>query len=308
MPKVSIIIPVYKVEKYIHECLNSIKNQTFSDWECILIDDGSPDLSGQICDEYANEDSRFRVFHVENGGVSKARNIGLNEMSGKWVMFVDSDDLIALDTLSICLSKMESHKLDLLQFSFTRKIADLNKHDNVFTDVLSLEGYIKERKFIVCVGGSLLLSSIIKDYRLSFDTTLKLAEDQIFMYQYMNLAERLQRVDNMLYYYRDNTDSATSHQKSDDIEKSIKNLSDYKKRNKHWSDVIDKVNILFVVDLILNNDRTNKQIADSLRLASVTSNVLLTGIYKLFYYLCQINTSLAILFIKKRYAKKIIKL
>ena len=77
-PKISIIVPVYNVEKYIRRCLDSIAAQTFTDWECICVDDGTPDASGKICDEYAQKDSRFVVIHKENGGVSSARNVGLD--------------------------------------------------------------------------------------------------------------------------------------------------------------------------------------------------------------------------------------
>ena len=91
-PTISVIVPVYKVEKYIRCCLDSIVTQTFADWECILIDDGSPDNSGKICDEYAEKDGRFRVIHQKNAGVSAARNAGLNVAKGAWITFVDSDD------------------------------------------------------------------------------------------------------------------------------------------------------------------------------------------------------------------------
>ena len=92
MPKVSIIVPVYKAEKYLNRCIDSILAQTFTDWELLLIDDGSPDRSGDICDEYAKKDTRIRVFHKKNGGVSSARNAGLDVAKGQWVVFVDSDD------------------------------------------------------------------------------------------------------------------------------------------------------------------------------------------------------------------------
>lgn len=136
MPKVSVIIPVYKVEQYICECLDSIKNQTFTNWECLLIDDGSPYNSGEICNEYAKDDSRFRVFHVQNGGVSRARNIGLDNMSGEWVMFVDSDDAIAENTLEICYEKASTASLDALQFSFARNKNDIGKNNGISTEVL----------------------------------------------------------------------------------------------------------------------------------------------------------------------------
>ena len=96
-PKISIIVPVYKVEPYIHKCIDSILNQTFKEFELILVDDGSPDNCGNICDEYAKKDNRVRVIHKENGGISSARNIGLDVSNGEYIGFVDSDDYIKLD-------------------------------------------------------------------------------------------------------------------------------------------------------------------------------------------------------------------
>ena len=96
-PKISVIVPVYKVEKYLPECIESVLAQTFTDFELILVDDGSPDNSGKICDDYATRDSRIRVFHKENGGVSSARNLGLDNARGEWIGFVDPDDWIEPD-------------------------------------------------------------------------------------------------------------------------------------------------------------------------------------------------------------------
>lgn len=94
MPKISVIVPVYKAEEYLPQCVESILGQTFSDLELLLIDDGSPDGSGIMCDEYAGQDSRVRVIHKENGGVSSARNAGLDAATGEYIAFVDSDDYI----------------------------------------------------------------------------------------------------------------------------------------------------------------------------------------------------------------------
>ena len=91
-PKISIIVPVYKVEKVLSRCINSILSQVYTNFEVLLIDDGSPDKSGQICDDYAKLDTRIRVFHQSNKGVSAARNKGLKEAIGEYVLFVDSDD------------------------------------------------------------------------------------------------------------------------------------------------------------------------------------------------------------------------
>ena len=95
MPTISVIVPVYNVEKYLRCCVDSILAQTFTDIEVLLVDDGSTDSSGAICDEYAQLDRRVRVFHKTNGGVSSARNLGLDEATGRWIMFVDSDDKVS---------------------------------------------------------------------------------------------------------------------------------------------------------------------------------------------------------------------
>lgn len=96
-PKISIIVPVYNTEKYLRRCLDSISAQTFTDWECICVDDGSPDDSGSILDEYAEKDGRFVIIHKENGGVSSARNAGLDIARGEWIAFCDSDDWVEKD-------------------------------------------------------------------------------------------------------------------------------------------------------------------------------------------------------------------
>ena len=94
MPAISVNIPVYNTEKYLHRCIDSVLAQTYQDLELLLIDDGSKDSSGAICDEYAAQDARVKVFHKENGGVSSARNVGLDHAQGEWITFVDSDDYI----------------------------------------------------------------------------------------------------------------------------------------------------------------------------------------------------------------------
>lgn len=98
-PKISVIVPVYNVEKYLHRCIDSILSQTFTDFELLLINDGSKDESGKICDEYAGKDVRVRVFHKKNGGVSSARNMGLDNAKGEWVTFCDADDYVGCNWL-----------------------------------------------------------------------------------------------------------------------------------------------------------------------------------------------------------------
>lgn len=107
MPEISVIVPVYKVEKYIRKCVDSILAQTFSDFELLLVDDGSPDNCGVICDEYAQKDGRVKVIHKKNGGLSDARNAALDIMRGKYVYFVDSDDWISSDALECAYSSLK---------------------------------------------------------------------------------------------------------------------------------------------------------------------------------------------------------
>lgn len=99
MPKISVIVPVYGGEKYLGECIESILGQTFKDFELLLLDDGSPDRSGEICDEYARRDGRIRVIHKENEGINATRRRGVHEAKGEWVAFCDDDDTMVPDAL-----------------------------------------------------------------------------------------------------------------------------------------------------------------------------------------------------------------
>ena len=120
--KVSIIVPVYNVEKYLQRCIESILTQTETDFELLLIDDGSKDKSGLICDEYAQKDKRVNVIHKENGGVSSARNLGIEKANGEWMCFIDADDYVRQDFLS-----------DIQQYLFNARIQQASaKLRNVF--------------------------------------------------------------------------------------------------------------------------------------------------------------------------------
>ncbi|MBO4683547.1 MAG: glycosyltransferase [Alphaproteobacteria bacterium] len=120
MPAVSIIIPMYNVEKYLRRCLDSVKNQTFTDWQAICVDDGSPDNSGKVAEEYAAVDKRFVVVHKENGGLSDARNAGMPYAKGKYIMFLDSDDFIHPQTMEIAYSVAQPDGADIVSFAYDR--------------------------------------------------------------------------------------------------------------------------------------------------------------------------------------------
>lgn len=119
-PLVSIIVPCYKVEKYLHTCIESILHQSYTNWELILVDDGSPDRCGEICDEYAKIDDRIKVIHKKNGGVSSARNAGLDITSGEYVSFLDSDDFWHFDYLKILMNYIITEDAEIAQCGFVR--------------------------------------------------------------------------------------------------------------------------------------------------------------------------------------------
>lgn len=116
--KVSIIVPVYNVEKYIHKCIDSILAQTYRNLEIILVDDGSPDNCGKICDEYASNDNRIIVIHQKNGGLSAARNAGLNKSTGNFIVFVDSDDYLEISAIEDCIHYIKTNNYDILIFNW----------------------------------------------------------------------------------------------------------------------------------------------------------------------------------------------
>lgn len=120
MPKISVIVPVYNVEKYLRRCLESIKNQTFTDWQAICVNDGSPDNSAQILQEFANADARFVIVNKENGGLSDARNVGMQYATGDYILYVDSDDFIHPQTMEIAYSLALQNESDIVSFTYDR--------------------------------------------------------------------------------------------------------------------------------------------------------------------------------------------
>ena len=215
-PKISIIIPVYNVETYIRECLDSIIKQTFTQWECLLIDDGSPDKSGAICDEYVKLDSRFKVYHKHNGGVSSARNYGLEKAQGEWVTFIDSDDFISptfLEGLYKPLTRGE--KLDFVHGGCTNwengKIAGINQQYEDYVGADSVKLFKEYRGLIVSKLFRLeIINQSNNGFPLRFDERMRIAEDMLFTTDYLLWIKKYALVSEVGYYYRkDNLGSAT---------------------------------------------------------------------------------------------------
>lgn len=217
-PKISIVIPVYNVEKYIKECLDSIIKQTFTEWECLLIDDGSPDNSGAICDEYVKKDSRFKVYHKQNGGVSSARNYGIEKAQGEWVTFIDSDDFISPTFLEGLYKPIaQGEQLDFVHGGCSNwkdgENAGINQQYEDY--VGTSPGYIFEN-FRGLIVSKLFKIENIKfcndPVELRFDETMKIAEDMAFTLDYLSTVKKYAFVSEIGYYYRkDNMTSATQN-------------------------------------------------------------------------------------------------
>lgn len=206
-PKISIIVPVYKVEKYLRRCLDSIVAQTFTDWECILIDDGSPDNSGKICDEYTEKDVRFRVIHQENKGVSAARNAGLDVANGEWIGFVDSDDWIDKETYEVAYNRAIKEGADLIQWGmiwekkYTHKI--IAHSEKIIYHIDVAEDYEPS----MC--SKLVSAKLIINNNIRYKENKKLSEDRLVSLQCYLAAQKCFSIDRCFYHYRVNQNSVT---------------------------------------------------------------------------------------------------
>lgn len=211
-PLISIVTPVYCVEQFLPKCLNSILTQSFSDWECILIDDGSIDNCGAICDSFVAKDSRFRVFHKKNGGVSAARNLGIKEAKGEWVTFIDADDFVGETYIHGLLQPvLQENKVDFVHGGCTNyengQITSVNQEYDYFV------GHDKGKLFSSFRGlvvSKLFKTEILHQHNLFFDEEMKIAEDMAFTMDYLFYVNSYALVPEKGYYYRrDNEGSAT---------------------------------------------------------------------------------------------------
>lgn len=210
-PKISVVVPVYNVEKYLPCCIDSILAQTFTNFELILVDDGSPDGCPAICDEYAKRDCRVKVVHQQNQGVSAARNIGLDMTRGEYVCFVDSDDYISQDLFSTYIFELEQRDLDLIICGF-KNFYDKNKKKSFYElpnqEIFELKDFWKN--FGNLLNNHILRSPCNKLYRINviknngirFDTSTQMAEDAIFNSVYYDKIKSLRVCNKPLYNVR----------------------------------------------------------------------------------------------------------
>lgn len=206
-PKISIIVPVYNSERTLPKCVDSIISQTLTSFELLLINDGSLDNSGKICDEYSKIDSRIHVYHKANGGVSSARNLGLDNAKGEWIVFVDSDDWIKIDHIEIVTKKNS----DIIFIGYK----EINEKDNTIIREQQLQEYIATDR---CECVNLILKafkdrnfgftwckffkrSIIEDNQLRFKKNISIREDEVFTFEYCNFIKSAEIYPYNSYYY-----------------------------------------------------------------------------------------------------------
>lgn len=179
MPTFSIIVPVYKTEKYLKKCISSILKQTYRDFELILVDDGSPDQCPCICDEYREKDSRIKVLHKKNGGVSSARNLGLSMAIGTYIWFVDSDDYIEPYSLQKLYEIQQEFESDLCIFNAKLEETNIVENINEF-----FEKYYFTYKLGFEPWNKIYRREVIQMYNLKFDVQETIGEDLLFNIQY----------------------------------------------------------------------------------------------------------------------------
>ena len=259
MSIISIIVPVYKVEKYIGQCVESILSQTYTDFELILVDDGSPDRSGAICDAYAERDPRVRVIHKENGGVSSARNVGLDVAKGEYVTFVDSDDWLSPSFLADAAEACWTQGLGLFMSGFIRVWQDGRTESSCTPrEIGSAKAFLREEdytqlleaNYIASPWAKLFCRDLIGDTR--FPSDMRFGEDLTFVFALLEKQPRCLAVSTAYYCYRATENSLTSlydEAKLRDVLQTYRVLLRFAERHGFASDFLDFVKRRWLEDL-----------------------------------------------------------
>jgi glycosyltransferase involved in cell wall biosynthesis len=300
--KLSVIVPVYNiVEQLLKKCLSSLMSQKSKDVEFIIVDDGSLDNCGNICDEYANLDKRFQVIHTSNQGVSNARNVGFGNSHGKYIMYVDGDDYIEEDTCELCSNKMEETNADLLLFGYrssnhpiinqkesTRRLNEQEVQElrkSIVSGVECFPGY-----FVGSPWGKVYKREIIEKYDLQFVYGLKKCQDRVFVFDYLTHINDVVLYPFIGYNYENNPSSVT-RKYNKEIRYILQNVEqEFYKRIKKQDNALDYKEPFYTMCLnflytILQLDILNDENKDSLpnkkrELASISNEKLYSSALK----------------------------
>lgn len=214
-PKISVIVPVYKAEKYLRKCVDSLLAQTFRDFELLLVDDGSPDGSGAICDEYARRDSRVRVFHKENGGVSSARQYGLDQARGEYILQIDSDDWSEPQMLEEMYNGVKDTDCDMLIMSgyYLDKGSVSMKLREYYPmwSVEQISAGLLRRELVVGLWTKLIRTELFRNHNISFPVGVDFGEDAYVLCSLLLHAKKVIFIDKAYYHYCSSPNSLTSH-------------------------------------------------------------------------------------------------
>ena len=233
---ISVIVPVYNVERYLPRCIESILKQSYTNFELILIDDGTPDRSGMICDRYAEKDSRIRVVHKENGGVSSARNAGIDVAKGDWITFIDSDDWVSNSFLeSFFQDTIEDFDLLIGSCKIVRsRVQHYINRDGEINIYECLDGAIKalENFMFDVPWGKMFKRDLILDNKLNFPVGIKWGEDSHFVAEYLALCKKMRFVSGAVYNYNCLNQSSITNKQIWTKEKIVWDLSYIEKHQK----------------------------------------------------------------------------
>lgn len=228
-PLVSIIVPVYNAEKYLPRCIKSILDQTYANIEILLINDGSKDKSSRICKDYAGSDARVKVIHKENGGVSLARNTGIDASCGDFIVFVDSDDWIEKTAIEHMVAATFRVKTEIVMMSFDNRnnkviIPDFGIKCNRL-DIQTSEAVrwkkLFEHGISHTVWGKLFSSEIIKEKNIRFNPDITYGEDAKFLFDYLNNCEKIYVSDEVIYHYNKLNENAATRKFHDNLTEGI---------------------------------------------------------------------------------------
>lgn len=255
---VSIIIPIYKAEKWIRRCIESCISQTYKDIEIILIDDGSPDSCPVICDEYEQLDDRIMVIHKTNGGVSSARNIGINRSNGDYICFVDSDDWLQDNAIEVMIEEQKISEYDLVVCNYILHNQNGAVNSREFENVEFHSGdqflkyLLKTVSFLRTPWGKLYKAEIIKRNQIRFDEEMTLGEDTLFNYNYSKFVETLRILsEDYLYNYQE----ITSDEKTKRYFKSVDFISESRQKMfDGYSDIFNYKDVYSVYTVELSDN------------------------------------------------------
>ncbi len=227
MKKVSIVVPVYRAEKYLAECIDSLLSQTHSNLEIILVNDGSPDASGRIISEYTKREGRIKEIHKKNGGVSSAKNAGIEQATGDYITFIDSDDYIRADFIENLVNDMEEHGVSIVTTGTAMLPIEEDSMPNVKVyNRLS----VYEKMFYGTLenaenGMQMLDRALVVDNNIRFKSSKKIGEDFDFFAQALEFCDKVAVDYRKMYYYRPNPASAMNQQINQGLMQSIDNFS-----------------------------------------------------------------------------------